>query len=379
MDYFKYSVDLLKSMTKISSESQNEEAIAYYLNDYFTEIGMQSEFRRIENKSCYVIGRVKGTLGKGRKLLLGGHIDTVSTNNLWDTDPYTMTEKDGKYYGLGCADMKGGLSAQISVIRQIIDEGKKFAGEIEIACLCDEERYSIGANDYVEYVKSQKNKANFAILAEPHYNDIVIGATGKVLLEIEIKGLSGHAATPEKGINAIDCMSKLINEINFKYQKLYEGGMCASHCFLRINSEYSGYSLNIPEKCLCLLNKQLYENESEEGFIKDIKNIYNDKINAGNIEVRKKVPYYPSYVIDENNPDLKLLINILKKHGIKTEMRINQSVSDANILYSDLEIPTVLFGPQGIGFHKENEYLVKDSMKKYEELLYQYIQAFFRK
>ncbi|MFR8854701.1 MAG: hypothetical protein ACLVHQ_07345, partial [Oscillospiraceae bacterium] len=63
--------------------------------------------------------------------------------------------------------------------------------------------------------------------------------------------------------------------------------------------------------------------------------------------------------------------------GFSPELRINQSVSDGNILYHQLGIPVVLFGPQGVNFHKAGEYVVKETIGRYMRILEKYIREFF--
>lgn len=71
---------------------------------------------------------------------------------------------------------------------------------------------------------------------------------------------------------------------------------------------------------------------------------------------------------------MKNLLNIIhNNNNIVPELKINQSVSDGNILFTELSIPTVLYGPQGVNYHKENEYVLKDTMLSYMEILEKYI------
>lgn len=375
MNYDEYCVDLLKRLVSIPSESQNEENIARFLAKWLEDMGMQVELQFLSGKSYNVIAKIRGSrkVNENRKLLLGGHIDTVSPNKNWKTDPYCLKE-DGNYlYGLGSGDMKGGLAAQITVLKKLIDGNLDFSGEIEFVGLADEERHSIGAYGYAGN-KKVGHSADLAILAEPHYDNIVIGSTGKVFLKLEIKGVTGHAATPESGINAIDCMALLINTLNNEYMPLYKNGKAGSICALRIFSKYEGYSLSIPDECTLYLNKQLNSDENADEFIKNINYLYEKSVGRGELKITKEIPYYPSYKIDTDISRLTDLLCVIDNKTNKVpELRINQSVSDGNVLFSELTIPTILYGPQGINYHKENEYVLKDTMLKYIEILEQYI------
>lgn len=378
MDYRAYCLDLLKELVAIPSESQNEEAIARFLYSWLRDMGMQARLQHVSGKSYNIIAGMKGkrTQGQGKKWILGGHIDTVSRNNRWETDPYCLTADGDRLYGLGAGDMKGGLAAQITVLKKLLDSGSDFSGEIEFIGLADEERHSIGANAYVKE-KKKEEPADFAIFAEPHYDNIVTGATGKILLKLQVQGKTGHAAVPETGINAIDCMAQFLAALNRTYMPMYLERKAASFCVLQITSRYEGYCLNIPEECCALLNKQLTVEESADDFIRSLKDLYQKHVGKGIFTVTKEIPCYPSYQISHEEKHLQKLLEVISEQNCEEpELRMNQSVSDGNVLYSELGIPTILFGPQGIDFHKENEYLLKSTLFSYMEILEQFIQIF---
>lgn len=82
--------------------------------------------------------------------------------------------------------MKGGLAAQLTVLRRFKEENASFDADIEFVGLSDEERHSIGAHAYVKLMQQQNalRKKNFFLMGEPHFDNIVIGATGKALLSL---------------------------------------------------------------------------------------------------------------------------------------------------------------------------------------------------
>lgn len=399
--YKKYYINLLRRLISFPSVSGNEVECAKYLEGFLRdELGMNSKSRQVEKNSWNVYGsyveekltesRLDGSVSL-KHLILGGHIDVVPPEDGWDTNPFELTIKDGKAYGRGTYDMKGGLAAQITALKILKDEGIIPNGRISLIGVCDEERLSIGANAFVKDVQAgildgypsiQPNDNSFFIMAEPHFDNIVIGATGKVLLELKVKGTSGHAAEPESGINAIDCMSEFVSLIGKKFGADYLDGKIGSHCFLKIESKYEGYSLNIPDECTALLNKQLdsdgASNEDADEFIKELYELYNEEIKRGELIIEKRLPYYPSYSIDKNNKNLLLLFNTIKRRKSNLpELRVNRGVSDANVVFPMLGIPTILFGPGGADLHKPNEHLDLNSAYEYICIIHDYILEFF--
>lgn len=331
-------VELLEQMVSIPSESQNEEAFARFLCSYLhDELGMESELQHIAGKSYNVLGYWKETGTPSRRLLLGGHIDTVVPTPRWKTDPYRLTSCGDELHGLGAADMKGGLAAQLTVLKCLRAEGKKLNAAIEFVGLADEERHSIGANAYVTKAKLAARDSREAVflMGEPHYDNLVIGATGKALLSLRVQGKEGHASTPERGVNAIDCMATLLCAMQKKYMPQYERGERASYCCLQMVSDYAGYSLTIPAVCSALINKQLLPTESLEAFISELETLYQSEVGKGSLTIQRETPSYPAYQLSPQQKDVQHLTDFLhKRFGRIPELRINQSVSDGNILYN---------------------------------------------
>lgn len=380
MDYNAYYLEMLKKFVAIPSTSQHEEAFARELERILREeLSMETRLYHVEGEGYNVMGTWKGTK-PGRTILLGGHIDTVTPSAAWSTDPFVLHIDGDKGYGLGSADMKGGLAAQLVALKQWKDEGVDFAGTIIFSGMCDEERHSLGANAYVEQVQQGLEEVpDFAIFAEPHYDNMVIGATGKVLLKLTVFGEQGHAANPETGVNAITCLSRLLSAMDQKYTPLYEAGERASFCPLRIESRYEGYSLNIPEECSTWINKQLFVGEEIDQFIEEVKALYEEKVGVGRLEIQREIPYYPSYLLDQENQDYKEVMQILtEEFNIDPELRINQSVTDGNITYHTLGIPTILLGPLGKDYHKANEYIDLPSAYHSIVIIRRVLENFFR-
>ena len=211
-------LDLLRQLVAIPSQSQNEEEHARFIAAYLEDqLGMETELQHVEGKSYNVIGRWPSDFPLSpRKLILGGHLDTVPPSPHWKTNPYQLIQNGDQLCGLGAGDMKGGLAAQLTVLKSLRAQGVHLNAEIEFVGLADEERHSIGAHAYVQRAseKNEKPQETFFLMAEPHFDNLVIGATGKVLLKLEITGKTGHASTPEKGVNAINCMAFLLQSVN---------------------------------------------------------------------------------------------------------------------------------------------------------------------
>jgi len=377
MSYSDYCIDLLSSLVAISSESQQESAIAQFLYEWLRDMGVESTLHQLSKTTFNVYGCLKGnrTGNSNRKVIIGGHIDTVPIFPNWTTDPLSLTQVGNNLYGVGAGDMKGGIAALITAMKMLIDKGRDFVGTLEFVGLCDEERFSDGAKLYSK-LEQRWHGASLAIFAEPHYDEIVVGAPGKSLIECMVTGKPGHAALPMSGINAIDCACKMLYFLLQEYQDVNFSDAFGSFCTLSIDSRNNGYSLSIPAECQILINKQIGLNENISSFITKIENIYSRFVGRGLISVNAIEPKYQPYLLDVSNPDLMKLLGIIEgRSGRVPKLIVNNGVSDANIFVGDLKIPTVLYGPKGVDIHKPNEYVEKSSLISYAQTVADFIET----
>ncbi len=373
MNYNKYCIELLAEMIAIRSFSQREEQMAKYVYNVLGNIGLDVQLQHIQGESFNVVANITNEIEQKSKIILGGHIDTVQPGYGWETDPFNMYEDDNHIYGLGSCDMKGGLAAQITVIKKLIDEGRITHSDIAFIGLADEERHSLGANSFIREF-SNFVQEGVVIFAEPHFDHIVIGATGKLLLDLTVYGSRGHAATPESGVNAIDCMNDFLSNVRRKYEPLYFNKDIGSFNVLSIRGGKEEYSLEIPDSCFAIMNKQISVGENVDGFIKGLDDLYIEKVNKGTLLMKKSPPYYPAYLVNKDNQYLKGLVNVMTDYNsVEPELIINNSVSDGNLITTEIGIPTLLWGPKGNNYHRSNEYVDKSSLFSYIEMLEKYL------
>ncbi len=166
-----------------------------------------------------VIARVEGD-GSGPCVHFNSHIDVVEAGNGWTTDPWGAEVKDGRIYGRGTGDMKGGLAASMIAVEAILAEGLKFPGAFEISGTADEES---GGWAGVGYLAKKgyfsKDRVQHVIIPEPLNQDCVcLGHRGVWWAEVETLGRVAHGSMPYLGVNAIRGMGAFIHKVE---QQLY--------------------------------------------------------------------------------------------------------------------------------------------------------------
>lgn len=150
------------------------------------------------------------TLGSGDGgLVLAGHSDTVPYDaDRWQSDPFKLTEKDGKFFGLGATDMKGFFPVILAAVQPFLD--KPFKHPLIILATADEESSMSGAR---ALATSGKPKARYAVIGEPTELVPIRMHKGIMMESIRIRGQAGHSSNPALGKNALDAMTQVMNEL----------------------------------------------------------------------------------------------------------------------------------------------------------------------
>lgn len=203
----KYLIDIFKEMNAdfIEKEYIEESVIEKSIKKY-NEGNPKHNYDNRYN----VYGTFKSNSTKS--IMFNGHVDTMPAGDysLWDSNPHNAYIKDGKIYGLGVCDMKGGLMAGIMSIKLLKDSNIELPLNVYITAVCDEEG---GGNGSIAAAMSGK-KADAVIVCEPSDKEIIAAHMGFIFFRVEINGIAVHSGSKWDGISAIDKSIKIINAIN---------------------------------------------------------------------------------------------------------------------------------------------------------------------
>ncbi|WP_435103886.1 acetylornithine deacetylase [Arhodomonas sp. AD133] len=150
------------------------------------------------------------TLGRGEGgLVLAGHTDTVPYDgDLWASDPFTLTERDGRLYGLGTSDMKAFLALALEAARTV--DPAKLAEPLVLLATADEESGMAGAK---ALAADGRAPGRHALIGEPTGLRPIRLHKGVMMEAVRITGRSGHSSDPSLGINALEGMTRVLNEL----------------------------------------------------------------------------------------------------------------------------------------------------------------------
>jgi succinyl-diaminopimelate desuccinylase len=194
----------------------NEGGAAMFLGGVLTENGFKVEYVPFGENRLHVIAE-KGCSEGIPPIVFTGHFDTVPLGaKAWSVDPFEGEVKDGKLYGRGSSDMKGGLAAMIVAAIRAFEEGAPQQG-VRLVFTSGEELGCQGAKHLVETYQGL-GTARGIIVGEPTANIPAIGHKGGLYLSLTTSGVTAHSSMPHLGDNAIYKVARAISKIeNFDF------------------------------------------------------------------------------------------------------------------------------------------------------------------
>ncbi|MES9925081.1 MAG: acetylornithine deacetylase [Candidatus Thiodiazotropha endolucinida] len=188
-------------------DMSNREVIEH-LESWFDALGFRTEVLTIPghpDKFNLIASAGQGNEG----LVLSGHTDTVPFDEAkWHSDPLKLQERDGRFYGMGSADMKGFFAVIIEAIREV--PLQQLKQPLVIIATADEESTMCGAKSLTDL---HRRLGRHAIIGEPTEMKPVRQHKGISMESIRINGRSGHSSDPSLGVNALDAMYQVLGEV----------------------------------------------------------------------------------------------------------------------------------------------------------------------
>jgi len=291
---------------------------------------------------------------RGRTLMFCGHTDTVGVTGM--IDPFTPVERDGRLYGRGAQDMKGGVAAMISAATSIAQRGDLASGRLVVACVVDEEHSSIGAD---ALVKSWR--ADGAIVTEPTDLQIAVGHKGFAWVNIVVEGKAAHGSRPADGQDAILRLGRVLVRLEALDRALQArpphplvgtGSLHAS--IIDGGHELSSY----PDRASLQMERRTLPSEDEATALHEVQQIL-DALAADDGTFRAEATAVfsrPAYEIAADHELPGMLSAALAHAGGQPRVTGASFWTDAAVL-GHAGIPSILFGPGGAGLHSTEEYV----------------------
>jgi len=374
-------IALLQALVKIDSVNpslvpgaRGEADVAAAIADHLNALGLTVHLQEVAPGRSNVIGVLEGR-SPGPSLMFCGHTDTVGVEGM--DAPFTADIRDGRLYGRGSQDMKGGVAAMIDAARVARDRGLD-RGRLLIAAVVDEEYASIGADALV-----REWGADAAVVTEPTDLQVGVGHKGFAWIEVETRGRAAHGSRPREGRDAILRMGRVLRrleELDRTLQARQAHPIMATASLhastIRGGTEWSIY----PDRCALQVERRTVSGESAEMAEQELLTIL-DELHREDPEFSgsaRLVFARSSYETPANHRLPVLLRELSAARGVEAAAVGMSFWTDAAILWG-AGIPSVLFGPGGAGLHSAEEFVKLEDVLACRDVLAELALAWSRK
>jgi len=361
-------VNVIKDLVAIPSYNgiENQETkVAEYIYNLFKKEGIETEITHVQDGRKNVTAVLKGK-GKGKSLLLTGHMDTVPPYDM--EDALEMKIDGDKLIGRGTNDMKGPLACMIMTLIAIKRADVELEGDLIFAGVVDEEEKSLGTIDLIE----KGMKTDGAIVGEPTKLDICIAHRGLEWLEFNFEGKTVHGGAQAEGINAILRASNFIQKAEEKIvPKLSErkhpvtGTSTMNYGTINGGTQPS----TVAGSCKMKIDRRWIPSEKYEEVLNEYREVLKElkeqdpkfkcEMKVMDISVMKEGYVHEPMEIDENHPLVETLVKSSEEANGRTPNKTYfPAWSDGGLLHTYANIPTLVFAPGDLETaHSKDEFI----------------------
>jgi acetylornithine deacetylase len=362
--------DLLAQLVAIDSVNPalvpggaGEARIAAYVADWLTDRGLEVTVDEPVAGRPSVVGVARGT-GGGPTLMLNAHLDTVTVEGM--DRPHEPVVRDGRLYGRGAYDMKGGLAAIMHAGAAAASDG--LAGDVIVAAVADEEHASDGIQSVL-----RRWRADACIVTEPTHLCACVAHKGFVWAQLETRGRAAHGSRADLGVDAIVGMAPALAGIATLQRRLDEAahpllGSASLHASLISGGqELSSY----PERCLLEVERRTVPGESAADVERELGELLTLARQADprlETELRMGLVREPFEVDPRADIVTTLRAAAARTLGAEPQIVGHAAWMDAAFIAA-AGIPTVVFGPTGEGAHAIEEHVELESVEQVTEVV----------
>jgi len=370
-------INLCQSLIRNKSYSGEEGNVANELKKFFDSKGFDEIY--IDDYGN-IIGCIIGKK-PGKKILFDGHIDTVPVINEedWTYNPFNAEIHEERIYGRGASDMKGAVSAMACAVANFAERcNKDFEGELYVSGVVHEECFEGVAARLI----SKKIRPDYVIIGEASNLNLKIGQRGRAEIKLEVFGKPAHSANPEKGINAVYKINKIIDEIRKlepTHHKVLGNGILELTDIK--SSPYPGASV-VPQYCMATYDRRLLVGETKESVLEPLEKLIK-KMMEEDPELKAKISYaegkekcytgneiegerfFPGWLFDKEEDFVADVIKELKASGLNSEITQYNFCTNGSHYAGEANIKTLGFGPSKENLaHTVNEYIEIEQLIK---------------
>lgn len=368
-------MDLLETLVGIRSVNPpgDEDRVVEAIGAIFAETDLHQERVRLDEGRSSLVVRLKGR-GPG-SLVLCGHLDTVNTDpDSWTSDPWAAKRDGSRLYGLGAADMKGGVAVLVTILRELARRGIEPAHDIVLVLTADEERGYRGAATVAE--AGLIDDALLLLIAEPTGGRAYVGQKGELWVECTFSGRAAHGSIPDTGVSAIFPAAEFCLQLAEQGRSFPDVPGCG-RTSLNIGTMNAGAQVNIvPDRARIELDLRVVTEPERDRVLALIEE-------AGHTIATSHGAKFSHRVFNDRAPitsasEDSQVERFLDVHSRITGRPVIREIApystDAVAILPRRKMPVIIYGPGRIEqAHQPNEYLDLDTLDEALEVIGRFV------
>lgn len=342
-----------------SNPPGDERAVVPTLLDELEAIGCEVEVVGPHDSRPSILARYRG--GGSKTLAVNGHLDVVPVvREAWRVDPFSGIRSDGKVFGRGACDTKGGIAAAIEALRVLRESATIPACDIELQLVADEET---GSEYGAKWLAGKGYlTADACVVVEPTDLNVGVAERGTLLASIEVTGKGGHGSEPASGDSAVAGAAQIVTALHLRE---FDG---RPHPYLgkptcNVGTIRGGTAPNIiADSCTVTIDRRVLPGTTQSEALTEIGAIIDALRPAVSYRITP-VAFVESSEISDEDPFVRAMWHIAREIIPGASLFGSALGSDARILRNRLRVPTVVFGPGSPGqAHSSDEWVGVDQL-----------------
>ncbi len=376
------------SVNPMGRDCSGPEFFEYRLTDYlqrlFDSLGVPWQRQTIQPLRDNIVARIDADADAARRpvILLEAHQDTVPVDGM-TISPWEPSVRDGRIYGRGACDIKGGMGAMLAAFARLAEERPRGMPTLIMACTVNEEHGFSGASELYQLWRGSNpiipRRPDAAIVAEPTCLDVVVAHKGCVRWRCRAHGRATHSSQPHMGDNAIYRMARLLPKLEQyagEVGELVPVHRLCGKATLSVGTIRGGLSVNtVPDACAIEIDRRLLPGEEPLAAFEQVlawlaKHAASDRL-------EHEPPYLQSPALsDEHNGELaERFLEVVRGVLGRGEIVGVPFGTDASKIAAT-GVPSIVFGPGSIDqAHTADEWLEIEQLKQAERVLFEFLRS----
>lgn len=372
---------------EVSGPQYFEHAMTEWLVKFFQRLGVPYEVQEVLDGRCNVVARFESDPA-APTVLLDAHQDTVPVEGM-TVEPFQPVVKDGRIYGRGACDVKGGMAAMLAAFARLVQEKPAGAANVLMACTCDEEytatgarylarQWTAGKSDSTAKKSWTETPPDVCLVAEPTDLNVIVAHRGVVRWKIRTLGKACHSSRPHEGHSAIYDMAHVVVALERYAEQLPQQSkphpLCGTST-LSVGKINGGTSVNIvPHHCEIEIDRRIVPGESSAAALQDIESYLRAETSA-RFEMLPPWIEADALADDDNHGTADRLLEQIAAVAGPREKQGAWYGTNASC-FAVTGVPSVVFGPGSIAqAHTEDEWLEINQLHQAAEIYYRFCLA----